>query len=122
MLGAVDDLGAPISYLALPRGVPVYDAAGERVGTVDHVLADERVDVFDGLIVDTRPRPGGHRFADADQIAELHERGVVLSVGGAALHEPTPAPAAMRATPDDVAASGLEAKLRRAWDWISGRS
>ena len=115
------DLGPPTSYLALERGVPVYDAAGERVGEVDHVLADPSVDVFDGLIVDTRPLLGGHRFADADQIEALHERGVVLRVGRDDLHEPSANPPAVRATPDDVDESGLAERLRRAWDWISGR-
>ncbi|HEU4657125.1 MAG TPA: PRC-barrel domain-containing protein [Capillimicrobium sp.] len=116
----MDDLGPPTSYLALERGVDVYDAAGERIGTVDHVLADERVDVFDGLIVDTRELLGGHRFADADQVGELHERGVVLRVGRDRLHEPSENPAALRAEPEDAEASRLEARLRRAWDWISG--
>ncbi|MBX5442935.1 MAG: PRC-barrel domain-containing protein [Solirubrobacteraceae bacterium] len=115
------DLGPPTSYLALERGVPVYDAAGERIGEVDHVLADPSVDVFDGLIVDTRPLLGGHRFADADQIEALHERGVVLRVGRDDLHEPSANPPAVRATPDDVDEPGLAERLRRAWDWISGR-
>ena len=115
------DLGPPTSYLALERGVPVSDATGERIGEVDHILADPSVDVFDGLIVDTRPLLGRHRFADADQIEALHERGVVLRVGRDALHEPSDNPAAVRVTPDDIADSGLEERLRRAWDWISGR-
>lgn len=115
------DLGPPTSYLALARGVPVYDAGGERIGEVDHVLADSTVDVFDGLIVDTRPLLGGHRFADADQIEALHERGVVLRCGRDALHEPSDNPAAVSASPGDVGESELHARLRRAWDWISGR-
>lgn len=117
----MNDLGAPTSYLALQCGTPVYDAAGEAIGVVDHVLADPGIDIFDGLIVDTRPLLGGHRFADADQVAEIHERGVVLRVGRDALHEPSANPAAMRADPDDVEDSELTSRLRRAWDWISGR-
>lgn len=115
------DLGPPTSYLTLERGVPVYDATGQRIGEVDHVLADTSVDVFDGLIIDTRPLLGGHRFADAEQIEALYERGVVLRVGRDELHEPSDNPAAVRVTPDDIADSGLEERLRRAWDWISGR-
>jgi hypothetical protein len=115
------DLGEPISYLVLEKGADVYDAAGVHVGTVDHVLADADADIFDGVIVDASHLPGGLRFADAEQIAELHERGVRLNVAAAELHEPTASAATMEATPDDVSESGFTHRLRRAWDYISGR-
>lgn len=115
------ELGSPTSYLTLEQGVDVYDRAGERIGSVDHVLADPTVDVFDGLVVDTRALLGGHRFADADQIEALYERGVVLKCTREELHDPSANPPAVAATPDDTAESELHARLRRAWDWISGR-
>ena len=117
----MDDLGPPTSYLALPTGVDVFDAAGERVGRVDHVLAADDKDIFDGIVIDTRELLGGHRFADAEQIADLHERGVVLNVGRDELHEPSENAATMRVDPDDTADSQLTERLRRAWDWVSGR-
>jgi len=112
------DLGSPISYLVLARGADVYDVDGAHVGTVDHVLADADADIFDGLIVELRP--GARRFADADQVAALYERGAVLNVPGSALHEPDRIAATMRATPDDVTEGELHRRLRRAWDYISG--
>ena len=75
------DHGARTSYLTLEPGTPVFDADGEEIRTVDHVLADPSVDVFHRLIVDTRPLLGGHRFADAAQIGALYERAVLLKVG-----------------------------------------
>jgi len=36
------DEGAPIAYEVLDAGVPVYDADGQAVGTVDHVVAAPR--------------------------------------------------------------------------------
>lgn len=117
----MDDLGAPIAYLVLQTGTAVYDAAGERIGTVEHVLADASIDVFDGLVVDTRIGPGGLRFADADQIGELYEHGVMLTVTGDALHDPEPGPGVIDADPADGGESPLTGRLRRAWDWISGR-
>ena len=105
------DLGAPVSYLVLETGVPVYDASGAEVGPVEHVLAAEEEDIFDGLVI-------GRRFADADQIEGLYERGVVLSVDADALHDPEPAAPALDSGPDDD--SPLTARLRRAWDYISG--
>ncbi|MBB4660836.1 PRC-barrel domain-containing protein [Conexibacter arvalis] len=115
------DLGDPIAYLVLQPGTDVYDAAGERVGRVEHVLFDDRTDVFDGIVVDTRAGPGGLRFADADQVDELYERGVVLKVAASALHDPEPGPGVIDADAADGDASPLTEKLRRAWDWISGR-
>lgn len=116
------DLGSQISYLVLAHGVPVLDRDGERVGDVEHVLYDSGVDVFDGIIVTTSSLPGGHRFADADQVEAIYERGVVLKVSGAELHEPTENPGVLAANPDDVMDGPLQSRLRRAWDWLSGRS
>lgn len=118
------DLGDPVSYLVLEEGVPVLSSDGTEIGTVEHVLADADVDVFDGLVIDTRRGPGGWRFADADQIASMHERGVVLDLDAAAaerLPEPRDNPPAMSASPDDAEPDQLGDKLRRAWDYISGR-
>ena len=84
----MDDLGPPIAYTVLEEGTPVYDRNGERIGVVDHVLADMQLDIFEGVIVHTLPLPGRHLFADVEQIAELHERGVLLAVERDELHEP----------------------------------
>ena len=115
----MDDLGPPIAYLALEEGTPVYDKDGGQVGVVEHVLGDMTADVFDGLIVHTKPLPGRHLFADLDQIAELHERGVLLSVTAEELQEPSERPD--RKHDSDTIEGKLEARLRRAWDWISRR-
>jgi uncharacterized protein YrrD len=114
----VDELGAPIAYLVLKEGTPVYDRDNDGVGVVEHVLADEPVDIFHGLIVHTLPLPGRHLFAAADQIAELRERGVLLSVDRGDLHEPTEN-SAVRGTDGGPMDSPLQAGLRRAWDWLS---
>lgn len=113
------DLGDPASYLVLADGTDVLSSDGRKVGTVEHVLADPDADVFDGLIVDI----GGHRFADASQIERIHEHGVVLALDAHAagrLPEPAENPPAMDAGPDDVVPDGLDDKLRRAWEYLSG--
>ena len=116
----MDDLGPPIAYTGLAEGTPVYDRNGERVGVVEHVLADFVMDIFEGVIVRTLPLPGHHRFADVDQIAELHERGVLLSVERDALHEP-PEKSDRDDEGDDKLEGPIEARLRRAWDWLTQR-
>jgi len=117
------DLGNPASYLVLAHGTPVLSSDGEEIGTVEHVLADADEDVFDGVIVDMRDGPGGHRFADAQQVEAIYERGVVLVVSAAAaegLPEPSENPATLAADPADTVPDGLDDKLRRAWNYLSG--
>lgn len=119
-----DDRGAPIAYLALEEGTDVFASDGERIGTVEHVLADERADIFDGLIVDTRTGPGGWRFADALEIESIHERAVVLKLDSAAaanLPKPDENPAVVDVDADDADGNPVTDKLRRAWDYLSGR-
>jgi uncharacterized protein YrrD len=125
----VEDLGNPSSYRALAEGTPVYSSDGERIAEVEHVLADEDVDIFDGLVVDAGAAPGGHRFVDAAQVEEIYEHGVVLTIPAAdsgRLPEPSANPVAMEVTGEDFAErewdDELESKLKRAWDKISGKS
>ncbi|HEY1286584.1 MAG TPA: PRC-barrel domain-containing protein [Solirubrobacterales bacterium] len=118
------DLGPPSSYLTLAKGASVYSSDGERLGEVEHVLADPEIDVFDGFVIDTSILPGGRRFVDASQVDEVYERGVVLNLDAAAaerLPKPSENPAALEAGPDDMGPEGLDDKLRRAWDLISGK-
>ena len=118
------DLGQPGSYLTLQAGVPVYTSDGEELGKVEHVLAEEDADVFDGIVIDTSGASGGHRFVDAPDVDRIHEHGVVLSLAASEadrLREPTESPAAMDVNPGEGQDSELEAKLRRAWDLISGK-
>jgi hypothetical protein len=123
----MDDLGQPSSYLSLEAGLPVFSCDGERVGEVEHVLADPDADIFDGLVLDTSVLPGGHRFVDAPEVEEIFERGVLLKLDRSAaerLPEPSENPASLEVSPDDVAAGDedkVKRKLRRAWDLISGK-
>ena len=120
----MEDLGAPASYLTLAEGARVYSSDGQELGKVEHVLADPDVDIFDGIVLDTSVLPGGHRFADATQVTEIYERGVVLALDRAAaehLPEPSANPGEIGVGPDDVVPDQLGDKLRRAWDRISGK-
>jgi hypothetical protein len=113
------DLGPPVSYLVLPEGTPVFDRRGTRVGVVDEVVADTVLDVFEGLVVHTEPLPGRHLFATAEQVDEMRERGVLLSVQRDALRPYSPGDS--RHDREAPADGTLHALLRRAVDRISGR-
>lgn len=111
---APDQLGPAIAYLAVKDGTPVYDREGSRVGVVEHVMAVGGI--FGGIIIHTYPLPGRHLYADAGQIAELRERGVLLSVDREQLHDPRRESARrLRGGPE----ASLEARVRHAWDWIA---
>ncbi len=118
------DLGAPTSFLTLPKGVPVYSSDGEELGKVEHVLSAPNIDIFDGIVLDTSVLPGGHRFVDAPEVAEVYERGVVLTIDAAAaknLPEPGANPGSIDVDPGEFSKDERESKLSRAWDLISGK-
>ena len=109
--------------MVLEPGTDCISSDGKRIGKVEHVLADTDVDIFDGLVVDTEAGPGGLVFVDAPEVEEIYERAVVLKIAAAdvdRLPKPGPAPAVMEHHGAEDSESPLEAKLRRAWDWISG--
>jgi hypothetical protein len=104
----VEDHGPQVSYLTLRRGTPVLGGDGVAVGRVRRVLAAQRQDVFHGLLLDTA---FGDRVVGADQVASIHERSVILRIGGAEARDLLAAsadPAARPTTPlqalDDLAA------------------
>src|SRR5688572_3052910 len=59
----------PIAYTALQSGTPVQTRDGHPFATVQAVLVDEKVSVFDGVVVQTAD---GTRFVDAPQIDSIH--------------------------------------------------
>jgi hypothetical protein len=102
-----------ISYQALAKGVPVRASEGEVIGTVEHVLEVPELDVFDGIVLNTSD---GLRFADADQIADITDRYVVLRLPAAdteRLGRPD-GPAVYRADPSEHAGGSLH-------DWFGRR-
>lgn len=76
----MEDLGPQISYMVLGRGVPVFSSDGERLGKVVRVQRDSHTHMFDGIVIGTKPGPGGRRFVDAPEVGEIRERGVVLTI------------------------------------------
>jgi hypothetical protein len=60
--------GHPIAYTALLPGTPVHTSDGHPFATVQAVLVDEKVAVFDGIVVQTGD---GTRFVDADHVGSI---------------------------------------------------
>ena len=58
----------PISYMALVPGTEVCTADGTTIGTVEHVLQEPDLDLFDGIVVAV---PRGIRFIDRDRITTI---------------------------------------------------
>jgi hypothetical protein len=102
----VDGDARRVSYQAVPKGVPVRTSDGEEIGTVEHVLQVPELDVFDGIVLTTAD---GLRFADADQVADITDRYVVLNLPAeeaGRLGRPQ-APAVYHADPSEHASDSL---------------
>ena len=92
------DHGQPRSYLEVDEGVDVITSDGQGVGKLEHVLADDQGDIFDGIVVDIgRPRrPPLRRRARG---RGFRERAVILKLAAAdaeQLPEPSDNPAVMQ--------------------------
>ena len=59
----------PIAYTALQPGTAVQTKDGHAFATVRAVLVDEKVAVFDGIVVQTAE---GTRFVDADLVGAIN--------------------------------------------------
>jgi hypothetical protein len=78
----------PIAYTALQAGTAVQTSDGQPFATVEAVLVDEKVSVFDGIVVRT---PVGARFVDADQVDSIwtsHVRTTLSAEQAAELPQP----------------------------------
>ncbi|HEX3803693.1 MAG TPA: PRC-barrel domain-containing protein [Solirubrobacteraceae bacterium] len=118
------ELGEPASYLVLQAGTPVYSSDDQQIGKVTHVLASEDEDVFDGIVIGEHAFGHEHRFADADDIQEIFERGVVLKLDAEAcaqLPKPSANPAVVYDDPSESQSEFRHQKLTRAWNLISGK-
>jgi|SRR5262245_992291 len=69
----------PIAYSALEPGTPVQTSDGHQFATVQSVLVDEKVSVFDGIVVQTAE---GTRFVDADYIGAIYTSYVCTTLSG----------------------------------------
>jgi sporulation protein YlmC with PRC-barrel domain len=119
------DYGQRVAYTGLDEGTPVVTRDGREIGKVKRVLADFDEDIFDGLILDT---PGGERFVDAERLADIYERAVVLSLSDEeATHLPelVPGPAVVGVDPEDTVKRTpgeiIGREILKVWNRISGR-
>ncbi|GAA4366616.1 hypothetical protein [Nocardioides caricicola] len=69
--------GHPIAYTALQPGTAVQTSDGQQFATVQAVLVDEKVAVFDGIVVQTAAGP---RFVDADEIGTIYTTHVATTL------------------------------------------
>jgi uncharacterized protein YrrD len=83
----MEDLGSPSSFLMLETGAPVYSSDGQKVGAVEEVRADEGSDIFDGVVITRGMFAGTQHFVAADSVAEIFDRGLVLSIDSVAVDE-----------------------------------
>lgn len=103
----------PIAYTALERGTAVVSSDGREFGTVEHVLAVDEVDVFDGIVVKTAE---GIRFVDADRVGTIYPTRVETTLSDAeadALPKPDQDAPAYDADADDDTGTSLSDRFGR---------
>ena len=71
--------GDPVSWMLIEQGWLVVDSAGDEVGRVDEVLADDEADIFSGLNVLTGVL-GKPTYVAAEDVDEIVEGRVQLAV------------------------------------------
>ena len=71
----------PVSWFVVERGWEVVGNDGDKLGTVEEVLGDSSLDIFDGLAVATGVL-GKPRYVPAELVAEIFEGTVRLSIAG----------------------------------------
>ena len=69
----------PVSWLLIEAGWAVVDREGNEVGSVQQVLGDSVMDIFDGLSVGTGLL-GRRLYVPAERIAEIVEGEVRLDL------------------------------------------
>ena len=70
----------PVSWFVVKRGWEVVGSDESKLGTVEEVLGDQELDIFDGLSVATGVL-GKPRYVPAELVQEIVEGGVHLSIG-----------------------------------------
>jgi hypothetical protein len=78
-----------ISYLALPRGLPIHASDGVLVGTVHRVQDNRTEHIFDGIVMRT---DDGLRFVDAPEVDRITTSRVTLTIDSQAARELPEAP------------------------------
>ena len=70
----------PVSWFVVERGWAVSGSDGDKLGTVEEVLGDSSLDIFDGLSVGMGVL-GKPRYVPAELVQEIVEGSVHLSIG-----------------------------------------
>ena len=70
----------PVSWFVIERGWEVVGSDESKLGTVEEVLGDTELDVFDGLSVATGLL-GKPRYVPSELVQEIVEGSVRLTIG-----------------------------------------
>lgn len=76
----------PVSWLLIRPGWRVEAADGSDAGRVDKVTGDSNADIFNGLVI-TVHRRGGRRYVAAEQVAEIADQTVRLTLDDAGIEQ-----------------------------------
>jgi hypothetical protein len=67
----------PVSWFLIEPGWKVLDSSGDDVGSVEEIVGDSGIDIFNGLAISTGVL-GGRRYVPAEVVGEITEGSVQL--------------------------------------------
>lgn len=106
----------PVAWNVIEPGWKVIDSEGEEIGRIAEVTGDEGADIFDGIAVSEGILSGKKRYVPSEQVGQIVEGAVHLTVPAAQLTDFTePAPE------EQVIPESSTWYQRFAWRWLTGR-
>jgi Uncharacterized protein conserved in bacteria (DUF2171) len=67
----------PVSWFLIEPGWKVLDSSGDDVGSVEEIVGDSGIDIFNGLAISIGVL-GGRRYVPAEVVGEITEGSVQL--------------------------------------------
>lgn len=106
----------PVAWQLIEPGWKVLDAAGEEIGSVHEVTGDENADIFDGIAISEGTFRTTKKYVPSEQVAEIVEGEVRLSVTADRLQDFAEPAAEERILPEG------SSWTQRLSSWLTGRN
>jgi uncharacterized protein YrrD len=106
----------PVAWQLIEPGWKVLDASGEEIGSVHEVTGDENADIFDGIAVSEGMLRTSKKYVPSEQVAEIVEGAVRLSVTADRLQDFVEPAAEERILPEG------SSWTQRLSSWLTGRN
>jgi hypothetical protein len=119
-----DNSEAQVSWKGIEAGARLVTAGGEEIGSVDEVVGDPQVDIFDGLVVSPPGHHAGHRdkrYVAAERVGRIWPDRVEVDFAADELASLSPYTEPKNVTWRPSQGGGITGRLRSAGKDLFGR-